>query len=55
MTEADTFNALKRIPFKQMYAIWHTTPFGANWQNFYEQYGWTHYEFWDECDKREYD
>jgi hypothetical protein len=52
MTEANTFNALKRTPFKQMYDLWHTTPFGSNWHKFFEQYGWTYAEFYNELNKR---
>jgi hypothetical protein len=53
MNEADTFNALKRIPYNQIYAIWKDTLFGNNWQIFYTQYGWTYDEFWTEYTKRE--
>jgi hypothetical protein len=52
MTEDDTFNALKRIPFKQLYAIWQDTPAGQDSASIVEQYGWTKAEFCNEYYKR---
>jgi hypothetical protein len=44
MTEADTFNVLKRAPFKQMHDLWFA---GLKIQpdEFYTQHGWTKLEF----------
>jgi hypothetical protein len=52
MTEADTYNALKRIPFKQMYDLWQDAWWLEHAVEFYTQYGWTHAEFWAEYNKR---
>jgi hypothetical protein len=51
MTQDDTFAKLRRIPFKQMHTLWREYDSHALPDNFYEQYGWTVAEFWDECDK----
>jgi hypothetical protein len=55
MTEAETFNALKRIPFKQMYDLWQDAGRPRASAEFYEQHGWTYAEFWDEYYKRQHD
>jgi hypothetical protein len=52
MTEADTFNALKHIPFNQMYDLWKDAPAPWSADIFYTQYGWTQKEFWNEYHKR---
>jgi hypothetical protein len=54
MSQDNTFKALKRTPFKQMFAIWLDSA-GAASHNFYEQYGWTSNEFWIEYNKRRND
>jgi hypothetical protein len=55
MTEADTFNALRRISYDQLYTTWQTVPIGTNWYNFCEQYNWTDIEFYTEYYKRQHD
>jgi hypothetical protein len=54
MNEDDTYNALKRIPFKQMYAIWKDAapPWTTTVDFYYEKYGWTWDGFHDEWNKR---
>jgi hypothetical protein len=52
LTETDTFNALKRIPFRQMHTLWRARALangypGGHPANFYTQHGWTDMEFWD--------
>jgi hypothetical protein len=53
MTEDDTFNALRRIPFEQMYYMY-IARFrgGSEAPDFYEQHGWTWDEFRIEYHKR---
>jgi hypothetical protein len=52
MTEDDTFNALRRISFSQLYAMWLDSPFRLAAHHFYEQHGWTYDEFYNEYYKR---
>jgi hypothetical protein len=51
MTEDDTFNVLRRIPYEQMHDLWYAELWLAQ-DNFYTQYGWTHEEFRIEYYKR---
>jgi hypothetical protein len=51
MTEADTYTALKRIPYEQMRALWRAEHWFAE-DNFFEQQGWTYDEFRAESTKR---
>jgi hypothetical protein len=56
MTEDDTFNALKRTPYTQIYAIWLTMTWDQtqlDLDEFYIQHSWTRNEFYDEHHKRQ--
>ena len=55
MTEDDTFRILKRIPFSEMYRLWHLStsmPNDPDVDQFFSQYGWTFLEYRDEFDRQ---
>jgi len=48
MTEDDTFNRLRRIPFLQMFNIWAAsplTPTTEGYENIFITHGWTWNEY----------
>lgn len=43
MTEDDTFNRLRRIPFREMFRIWAASPMTASTEGFrelFKEHGW---------------
>jgi hypothetical protein len=55
MTEADTFNALRKSPFEVLYNEWVTMPDDSDSDTpIINKHGWTYNEFCDEYYKRHY-
>jgi len=54
MSEDDTFNKLKRIPFKDMKELWvrREVEVGrTSFNKFFQKYGWTYKDFSEELAK----
>jgi hypothetical protein len=57
MTEADTFNALKKSTYEVVYNEWRCVWFIglAEQITVFDKYGWTYADFYKEYNKRAYD